>query len=117
MEKFLAVKHAVVVADAGLLPRSPRHMDWLYREAHRVPLTLITVTADKIAQAYPYLEKAAYDLLRLPLDMDDFTFTLERALAYNTLKADNLFLRDAFFLFGLALPLLAVLAFFMTRGG
>jgi DNA-binding NtrC family response regulator len=116
MEKFLASKHAVVVMDASFLPRSPAHMDWLYRSAHRVPLTLITVTADRIAQACPYLKKAAYGLLRLPLDQDDFMVTLERALAYSTLKADNLFLRDAFFLFGLALPLLAVLGWLMVRG-
>lgn len=116
MEKFLAVKHAVVVTDAALLPRLPGHLDWLYRTAHRVPLTLITVTADMIPRAYPYLGKAAYGLLHLPLDADDFAITFERALEYNTLKADNLFLRDAFFLFGLAIPLLVILGFFMTQG-
>jgi len=117
MEKFLAIKHAVVISDADFLPRFPRHLEWLYNTAHRKPLTLITVTADKIEQAYPYLEKAAYGLLHLPLDPEDFAVTFERALEYNTFRANNLFLRDAFFLFGLALPLIAVLVFFMTRGG
>lgn len=116
MEKFLSVKHAVIITDADLLPRYPRHMDWLYREAHRVPVTLITVTADRIAQAYPYLKKAAYGLLHLPLDPDDFMVTLKRALEYNTLRANNLFLRDAFFLFGLALPLLVILGWLLVKG-
>jgi DNA-binding NtrC family response regulator len=115
MAKFIAYKHALIISDADLLPRFPHRLEWLYREMHRNPLTLITVTADRIEQAYPYLKKAAYGLLHLPLDTDDFTFTLERALEYNTLKANNLFLRDAFFLFGLALPLLVVLVFFMMK--
>jgi DNA-binding NtrC family response regulator len=115
MEKFLIYKHAVVISDVDLLPKFPRHMDWLYRYAHRNPLTLITVTADKIAQAYPYLEKAAYGLLHLPLDADDFTVTFERALEFNALRANNMFLRDAFFLFALSLPLLALLVFLVTR--
>jgi DNA-binding NtrC family response regulator len=115
MEKFFVYKHALVISDAGLLPRFPGHMDWLYRAAHRRPLTLITVTADRIAEAYPYLKKAAYGLLHLPLDMDDFSFTLERALEYNTLRANNQFLRDVFFLFALSLPLIALLVFLVTR--
>ena len=96
MEKFITYKHAVVISDADLLPRFPHHLEWLYREVHRNPLTLITVTADSMDKAYPYLKKSAYDLLHLPLDMDDFTFTLERALEFNTLRANNLFLRDVF---------------------
>jgi len=115
MEKFLTYKHSVVISDVDLLPRFPRHMDWLYREAHRIPLTLITVTADRIQEAYPYLEKAAYGLLHLPFDPDDFTATFERALEYNALRANNIFLRDAFFLFALSLPLLALLVFLVTR--
>jgi DNA-binding NtrC family response regulator len=115
LEKFLTYKHAVVISDVDLLPKSPRHMDWLYREVHRNPLTLITVTADKIAKAYPYLAKTAYGLLHLPFDPDDFTVTFERALEFNALRANNLFLRDAFLLFALSLPLLALLAFLVTR--
>jgi len=116
LEKFITYKHAVVISDADLLPRCPHHMEWLFREMHRNPLTLIAVTADKIEQAYPYLKKSAYDLLHLPLDMDDFSFTLERALEYNTLRANNLFLRDAFLLFGLAIPLLAILGWLLVKG-
>jgi DNA-binding NtrC family response regulator len=116
LEKFITYKHALVISDAELLPRFPHHLEWLYREVHRNPLTLITVAGDGIEKAYPYLKKSAYDLLHLPLDMDDFTFTLDRALEYNTLRANNLFLRDAFFLFGLAVPLLVLLAFYLIKG-
>ncbi|NLL14090.1 MAG: hypothetical protein GX267_11860 [Fibrobacter sp.] len=92
VQKFLQHKQGVVIIDADLLPRYPKHFFNLFRTNLSNPKILIAAKPEQHLHLYPYLNNGVYDIIQVPLNFENLDFILRRLVAHDTLTARYEFL-------------------------
>lgn len=90
--KFRQHKQGVIIFDASLLPRYPKHLFRLFRTSLSNPKILITARPEQQQKVYPYLNECVYDFIQVPLNFENLDFILHRLVAYDTLTSQYEFL-------------------------
>ena len=90
--KFKQHKQAIVIFEAALLPKYPRHLFRIFKIYSSNPKILITAKAEEEEKIYPFLNNGVYDIIQLPLRYEYLDFNMRRLVAYDTLSARYEFL-------------------------
>lgn len=92
VQKFRQHKQGIIIIDADLLPRHPKHLLSLFSSNLNNPKILIAAKPDQQFKFYPYLNNGVYDIIHVPLNFENLDFILRRLVAYDTLAARYEFL-------------------------
>lgn len=87
IQKFKQHKQSIIIYDAALLPKYPKHLFKIFSLYMNNPKILIAAKPEQQQKIYPYLNNGLYDLIQVPLDYENFDFILRRLVAYDTLTA------------------------------
>ncbi len=90
--KFRQHKQGVIIIDADLLPRYPKHFFNLFSTNLNKPKILIAAKPEQHLQLCPYLNNGVYDIIQIPLNFENLDFILRRLVAHDTLAARYEFL-------------------------
>ncbi|NLE01326.1 MAG: response regulator transcription factor [Fibrobacter sp.] len=85
--KFKQHNQAIILFDAELLPRFPRHLFLLFRTYMSDPKIIIIARPEQEEKVYPYLNNGVYDIIQVPLRFEYLDFSLRRLVAYDKLTA------------------------------
>ncbi len=92
VQKFKQHKQGIIIFDADLLPRYPKHLFRLFSVNLSKPKILIAANPEQQIRLYPYLNNGVYDIIQVPLNFENLDFILRRLVAYDTLTARYEFL-------------------------
>lgn len=92
VQKFRQHKQGVIIIDADLLPRYPKHLFNLFSTNLNKPKILIAAKPEQHLELYPYLNNGVYDIIQVPLNFENLDFILHRLVAHDTLAARYEFL-------------------------
>lgn len=92
VQKFRQYKQVIIIIDADLLPRYPKHFFNLFSTDLNKPKILIAARPQQQLKFYPYLNSGVYDIIQVPLNFENLDFILRRLVAYDTLTARYEFL-------------------------
>jgi DNA-binding response OmpR family regulator len=90
--KFKQYKQAIVIFEAALLPKFPRHLFRIFRIYTNNPKILIVARHQEEQKIYPYLNNDVYDIIQVPLRFEYLDFSIRRLVAFDTLSARHEFL-------------------------
>ena len=111
--KFRQNKHAVVIVDVHSLPKFPERMLKLFSYLQRNPIILIAAHKEDQQIVFPYLRCGVYDILPLPLQVENLDIIFRRMVNSNILRGHYEFSEMLIFvgLFSLPVWILFLIAF------
>ncbi|KMQ52065.1 hypothetical protein CHISP_1054 [Chitinispirillum alkaliphilum] len=115
MRLFMTHRHSLFLIEADLLPRYPHRLIQFFKMAHRTPGVLIFSNGTREVTAYSYIDDGIYEIVDIPYKIEDLIITIKRTADYMKMKSKNLFLRDLLLHAGLAMPVLFLLAHYLSR--
>jgi DNA-binding response OmpR family regulator len=109
--KFRQYKQGIIIIDADLIPRYPKHFFHLFSTDLNNPKILIAVKPYQQIQFNQYLNNGIYDIIQVPLNFENLNFILRRLIAHDTLSARYEFL---YLLVKLSIVSLPIWIYFMV---